>query len=172
MLAMEKKNKEGDAVRLWRKLEGRNRLTALAAESAPVSAVARELQRLQAYLLRWATYQKPVESARAESEIPLAAYLKDDTREASDWLGGSDAWAMAIVDTAIDGLSTGPDGLLMRAALRARYLNEGVSRDAGVAVRVFRSGRLQHMSLLEADALADRAEAELVPIVKRKGLPL
>ena len=49
---------------------------------------------------------------------------------------------------------------------------EGVSREAGFAVRVFRMKKLEHLSLLEVDALADRAELALIPALKRRGLPL
>ena len=172
MLAMEKKNTNLITARLRRRLEGRNRLMGLAAENVPVSEAERELQRLRAYLLEWSHNQSRTAQIGRIVGSPLAEYMKTATREAVDWLGASDGWAMAIIDSSIDDLVAEPDGMLMRGALRARYLNEGISAVAGVRVRVFRSGRLQHMSLIEADALADRAELAMLPTVKRKGLPL
>jgi hypothetical protein len=79
---------------------------------------------------------------------------------------------MAVIDASIDDLTALPDGMTMRAALRVRYLNEGIAPTGELRIRVFRSGRLQGMSLEEADRLADAAENCLIPITKRRGLPL
>jgi hypothetical protein len=99
----------------------------------------------------------------------MSAYMrgaKAHSATASEYLESSDRWAMEIVDTAIDDLATRPDGVVMRTALRNRLLNETVG------ARVFRYIRLAEMSTEAIDALADRAEREMVLICKRKGLPL
>ena len=132
-----------------------------------------QLDRLRAYLIEWAACQKPISTARREHhESCLAQYMKSDSPTASSLLGGSDAWAMGIIDLAVTDLLKLPKGVEMHACLKVRYLNEGVSKAAGMHVRVFRSNRVQHLSLMEADALADEAEMALIPMLCKRNLPL
>lgn len=155
---------------------GRQRLQELAAKSAEASASGpvRELERLRVYLLDWAQHQQRQRGVSGVTGSMLADYMKSGNSSATELVEQSDGWAMSIIDASIDDLSTvmKPDGVLARAALRVRYLNEGLAPGGEIKIRVFRSGRLHAFSLLECDALADRAENALIPIVKRKGLPL
>lgn len=156
-----------------RRLEGRERLLRLAREARESKVENPELERLKVYLLDWAMSQRRLDCARVEQNgSTLGQYMKTDSPTMSELLTGSDAWALGIINSAIDDLLLLPRGSEMRSALFVRYLNEGISRDAGFQVRVLRSGRLQNISLIEADALADAAELALIPIVKRHHLPL
>lgn len=156
-----------------RRARGRARLEALASASVEKTREQCELERLKTYLLEWSQRQKSGYSVGGGASTALAQYQKSGSPEATELLKESDGWAMSIIDAAIDSLSTLEDGLMMRAALRVRYLNEGLVPGAGeLKIRVFRSGRLQDMSLMECDELADRAEISLIPIAKRRGLPL
>ncbi|OGT57543.1 MAG: hypothetical protein A3E01_08375 [Gammaproteobacteria bacterium RIFCSPHIGHO2_12_FULL_63_22] len=158
--------------RLFNRVRGRARLESLAAESTMKTREQLELERLKAYLLSWATRQADHGPKLGMTRSSLSDYMKTASPEASELLAQSDGWAMAVVDASIDDLIDKLDGAMMRAALRVRYLNEGLMPGAGIKIRVFRSGRLQDLSLMEADNLADRAEIALIPIVKRRGLPL
>ena len=135
-----------------------------------------ELERLREYLRRWARNERSTRpNLGAPDGVPYLDSIKgtiDSYVTGQDYDDRLDRWARDIIDTSIDDLMELPDGEFMRAALRARYLNEGVSREVGFAVRVFRMKKLEHMSLLEADALADRAELALIPALKRRGIPL
>lgn len=158
-----------------RRLRGRERLIELASQSAPpTDPVERELQRLHVYLKDWQEHQHRYRGAPSEGcGSTLAQFVKDSTQTAGGMLEQSDGWAMAVIDASIVDLhALQPDGGMLHAALRVRWLNEGLSRGSDTRVRVFRSGRLQHVSLEAADALADRAELALLAIVKRRGLPL
>jgi hypothetical protein len=156
-----------------RRVEGRKRLMALASAAPAWTTGDRELDRLRAYLLEWAQHQTTITAARRErNESCLASFMKADSPTASALLGGSDAWAMQVIDASITDLIELEHGVEMHAALRVRYLNEGLTKEVGMRVRVFRSNRLQHLSLEEADAFADKAEIALKSIVKKRFLPL
>ena len=165
--------KKKNTVTTMRRLEGRNRLLALARDARESVTENPELERLKVYLLDWAVRQVPLTAARKDfSESCLAQYMKSDSPELSELLGASDAWAMEVIDASVSDLLTLPRGVEMHAALRARYLNEGFSKATGMNIRVFRSGRLQYLTALEADVLADAAEIALIPITKKRRLPL
>ena len=91
---------------------------------------------------------------------------------ATDYLERADRWAMQVIEAAMDDLSVLPNGLKMRAALRLRYLCEGLERAAGVPLRVYRMHRLAGLSIEQVDRLADQAEEAMIPGVRRRGLPL
>jgi hypothetical protein len=161
------------AHRVLRRLAGRERLQALA-RAVTGRAENPEHQRLCAYLEDWSSHQLAVayKPNQGFSHCTLAQYMKADSQSVTEHLAPSDAWAMQVIDASIDDLIALEDGAMMRSALRVRYLNEGLTREAGMRVRVFRSNRLVEISMEEADALADRGELALIPIVKKKGLPL
>ena len=156
-----------------RKVQGRERLQQSARESTPATQEERELARLKVYLGDWAERQvrggQPKLSAGGSC---LADYMKPSSPTMTQLLGASNAWALGVVDASVDDLLSLPDGSRMRAALRVRWLNERVSGDVETEIRVFRSGRLQAMDLREVDDLADRGEHALMPICRRRGLPL
>ena len=156
--------------RATRKLRAKIRLLNLLEEAtAEETQEERELRRLREYLLDWKVW---TEKWRPKLGYPRAVPYLDRMRPviSMDLPRGDkeppNAWAMNIIDASVDDLASRPDGLAMRSALRARLLDEAV----GAAV--FRSGRLQALPREALDALADRAEDELVVIVKGRGLPL
>lgn len=160
-----------------RRAEGRERLRRLAEEGTPERTREQAaLERLREYLVMWARNELSTrENHGAPESVPYLDRIKgtiDSYTTGQDYDERIDRWARETIETAIDNLLELPDGGLMRAALRARYLNEGVSRDAGFSVRVFRHKRIEHLSMLEADALADRAELALIPMLKRRGMSL
>ena len=155
-----------------RRLKVRERLQQSAAESVPPTQEQRELQRLLVYLGDWAASEENVQPKLGTSGSSLADYAKSSSPTMTQLLSSSNAWALGIIDASIADLLGMIDGTKMRAALRVRWLNEGLVREAGIQIRVFRSGRLTSMTMEEVDELADRAERALVPICKRKGLPL
>ena len=156
-----------------RRLRGRERLLALARAARESTTENPELERLKCYLLDWAMSQRALDVARMnQGESTLGQYMKSDSPTMSELLNGSDAWALGIIATSIDDLLLLPKGSDMRSALFVRYLNEGISKELGHTIRIFRSGRLQAVSLMEVDALADAGELALIPIVKRHHLPL
>lgn len=165
--------KARSAAKLFSKLQARERLKHLADNPEPKTREESELERLRAYLRMWSERQRDAYKAAGGADSCLAYYMKSQSPEASELLEQSDGWAMTVIDASVDDLTgVGADGGMMRAALRVRWLNEGLAPGSEIKIRVFRSGRLQALSLIEADALADRAEVALVPIVKRRGLPL
>lgn len=125
-----------------------------------------ELARLKRdYLPMWAAvaYGSAVGSG-LPSQVPFADLMKGTPREFDE--SGEperDHWVCNLMESAITEIT--PKIPLARAALCVRYLNaRGPS--------VFRSGRLVHITLAEVEDLADAAERRLVPIVKRRGIPL
>ena len=129
----------------------------------------RELARLKRdYLPQWGAQRKSDRVGRgAPSDVPYKDYMKphfsgsmvdpEDERP--------DPWVCRLIDAGIDELC-GQRGMWhARAALAVRYISAGLPS-------VFRHGRLQAMGPDEAEELADEAERRLVPIVKRRGLPL
>lgn len=158
--------------RLYRKLQTRERLQGLLAAARP-SGENPELERLKVYLLDWAMSHRAIHGSRVEhGSSTLAQYMKSESPTSSELLGGSNAWALGVISSSVDDLLKLPRGSEMRSALHTRYLNEGISKDAGMQVRVLRSGRLQHISMMEADQLADAAEMALIPLVKGRNLIL
>lgn len=150
---------------------GAERLKRLLAEAMPSANANPELERLKVYLVQWATHQHNYRDGPKDAKgSVLADFYKSRGQTASEVLD-AEGWAMSIMDSAMDDLLALPDGALMRATLRVRYLNEGIG-GGGMGIRVFRNGRLAHLSMEEADRLADSGEIALIPIVKRKGLPL
>lgn len=168
-MAMRKEEKVAGTLR---RAAGRARLMALAAQTKEVSQEQREIDRLRAYLLDWSWRQKEYGPKLGVAGSCLEQYAKSSSPSALELFAKSDGWAASVVEAAIDDLIDEKDGVLMRGALRVRYLNEGLSPGEGFKIRVFRHGRLLGLSLEECDALADRAELLLVPICKRRGLPL
>lgn len=161
-------------MRLFRQLRGRARLHDLA-DTAPAYKSDEELalDRMRVYLRDWRARQGDGYTSGGSEESFLAEFAKS-SREAMELLAESDGWAMAVIDASVDDIAgiEDPEAGLMRAALRVRWLNEGLSKTGEIKIRVFRSGRLQGLSLEECDRLADRAERELLPIVRRRGLPV
>lgn len=173
MLATKEKRIAGSL----RRAEGRTRLMALAQEGCDRTEQERQLDRLRTYLLDWSQRQREYGPNLGSAGSCLGQYMKSSSPTASELFQKSDGWAAAVVEAAMDDLLEHENGALMRASLRVRYLNEGISRSAAAAdrvfqIRVFRHGRLHELSLIECDKLADDAEILLIPIVKRKGLPL
>lgn len=120
----------------------------------------------------WAHRQKSDAPDLGMADSSLSQYMKSASPTATELFAESDGWAASVLEAAIDDLIEEDNGVLMRAALRVRYLNEGLSPGDGFKIRVFRHGRLLGLSLIECDMLADKAELLLIPLVKRKGLPL
>lgn len=161
---MDESPKKGVAsAQLMRRLQGRARLMALAAE--PSREVDPELARLKSYLSGWATGSEPRTLVKgAPGEVPYSDYMRPglgwDIREEDDRL---DASIRRALDEAVDELSGALP--LCRPCLMVRYMNL-----RGPAV--YRHGRLHHLSRDEIEDLADESERRLVPIVKRRGVVL
>lgn len=125
-----------------------------------------ELQRLKyEYLPMWADacYGSRVGTGLS-GEVPYADYMKGSMRE-FDETGGRriDHEAVNKIDQAIDEIT--PKAPLALPALSMRYMNaRGPS--------VFRHGRLLRVEKGVIEDVADLAERLLVPVLKRKGIPL
>lgn len=171
-LATIKVKREAEEHRQLRRIRVRERLQQSARDSIPATQAERERARLRVYLGDWAASQGKVQQKLSAAGSSLSEYMKSSSPTMTELLGASNAWALGVVDVAIDELMELPQGSDMRAALRVRWLNEGVSKAAQAEIRVFRSGRLALMTLDQVDDLADQAERALIPICKRKGLPL
>lgn len=171
-MSTQKDEKKKMEAKLFRRLQARERLHQLADNPDPKTPEDIALERLRAYLRDWRGSQPAGFGPGGESGSTLGDLVKGSP-EAMEMLAESDGWAMAVIDASVDDLTGVPEvGALMRAALRVRWLNEGVSKTGEIKIRVFRSGRLQALSLIECDELADRAERALLPIVRRRGLPV
>jgi hypothetical protein len=123
-----------------------------------------ELARLKRdYLPMWAAlaYGSAVGKG-APGEVPYVDYMKPGV-SMGDADEAPDPWVCNIIEAAI--LEISPKLPMARAALSVRYLNA-----RGPAV--YRSGRLERLETAEIEDLADKAERLLVPVVKRRGLPL
>jgi hypothetical protein len=130
-------------------------------------AVSREVERLRVYLYEWVQWQANYQPALGAPRVcAFARGAREDSISATDFLERSDKWAMEVIDTAFDDLTRRLDGMQMRVALRMRLLNESAG------AQVFRGRSLKDLTPSEIDDLADRAEREMVLIVKAKGLPL
>lgn len=163
MLAMDQEQKDKVVHRLYRRLQVRERLQAMAqaVRGAAVPERERELERLRDYLSEWVSWQGGYMPAHLGG--PRGAgwvSAQSNATSATEYLERADRWAMEVVHHAVEeGLAQHPDGVQMRAALRLRWLNERVAA-------VFRSNRF------DVELMADRAERALVELVKRRGLPL
>lgn len=167
---LEKEHQEAHARRLYSKLESRERMQNLLRAAQPMRERP-ELARLRDYLFQWASYERGYqEKLHIGSSSPFANQ-PTAVREAGEYLERSDRMAMNVIDAAVLGLVLLPDGWFMHAAVRARYLGEGISKNSGLAIRVYRGGAFREISFVEADMFADRAEEALIPMV-RKHLPL
>ena len=157
--------KEAATRRLLRKLEERARLRALAdIAEGPKTMAEFEVSAVRDYLDQWATW---MQRDQFGGEYPHASSFVEEGRSWEhsilDPLDVPNLWAIKIVDAAMIELAGVPGGLRMRVALQIRWLNENV--DAAV----FRSSRV---SLDQVDDIADAAERALIPMLKRRGLPL
>lgn len=126
-----------------------------------------ELLRLKRdYLPMWAERDSGVSVGSGfPTDVPYRDYMKPHYSGSYDPDPLPDPWVSRLIDAAIDEL-TGTGGFgLARAALSVRYMSARLPS-------VIRSGRLTQMECEEIEDLADRAELALVPIVKRRGLPL
>lgn len=167
---MENKGKEAVTHRLYRKLESRERLRNLLRDAQPMRERP-ELARLRDYLSQWASYERGYqEKLHIHSSSPFANQ-PTAVREAGEYLERSDRMAMNVIETAVLGLVLLADGWFMHAAIRARYLEEGVSKTPGEGIRVYRAGKFRSLTSEEGEMFADRGEEALIPMV-RKHLPL
>lgn len=128
-----------------------------------------ELARLKRdYLPMWAGRERSsTVGSSFPSEVPYVDYMKPGLPWAYDTEDQADPLVCRIIDEAINELSErDPTRMgLSRAALSVRYMSARLPA-------VFRSGRLTHMEHGAIEDLADEAERRLVPIVKRRNLPL
>ncbi len=122
------------------------------------------LERLKRdYLPMWAELAYGSAVGRgAPGEVPYVNYMRPGV-SMGDADEKPDPWVCNIVEASIDEIT--PKIPMARAALSVRYLNaRGPS--------VYRSGRLYAYKSAEVEDLADAAELALVPVCKRRGLPL
>lgn len=167
----ETSNNKGLVTKLMRRLECRNRMMDMLERAGPQRPPT-DIERLRMYLVQWADWERgSFEKLGAGVSDPLA-HQPSSANTASDYLERADRWAMGVIEAAIDDLLKNQDGALLRAALRLRYLHEGLERAAGQPIRVYRHNRLAGFSLEDIDRMADRAEADLVPLVRKRSLPL
>lgn len=175
VMAMADKNENDEAVRiekeaaqrrLFRKLEQRNRLMRLADAGGPArTREQREIEALKSYIDQWCRWM--ASGVASSSDFPGSSSFAEPGRSWEhailDPLDTPNIWAIKIVDAAMTELAGLPDGMRMRAALKVRWLNEVMN-----AV-VFRHSRI---ATSEIDDLADAGERAMIPLVKRRGLPL
>lgn len=116
------------------------------------------------YLPMWAATAYGAAVGRgAPGEVPYADYMKGSVRE-FDYSGDErDNWVCNLVEAGIEEIA--PKIPFARAALSVRYV-----RGAQEPPAVYRSGRTERA--IQLDDIADRAELALVPICRRRGLPL
>lgn len=128
------------------------------------SVNADELIRLKRdYLPMWAQLGRGSASGKGmPSEVPYVDYMKPSVS-----MGGADDapdhWVCNIIEAGI--MEITPKIPMARAALAVRYLNAR-------GPKVFRSGRLIDVDLGLVEDYCDATELALVPVVKRRGLPL
>lgn len=144
----------------------------LAAMAAPIQRTRTKLEdealdRLKRdYLPMWAAVSGGSSIGRgAPGEVPYADYMKGTMREFDDsGVEEPDHWVVNIIEAAILEISSVIP--LARAALSVRYVMRAKTP------AVYRSGRLQFLGPTEIDDLADQAELALVPVCRRRNLPL
>lgn len=123
-----------------------------------------ELARLQEYLRDWAhTHYRWRPESGLPGRVPYLSSMRPGVADSSEMREGPNPWAMGLIEACINDLcKVIPEAMTV---LLSRYLNrEGPA--------VYRMGRLSHLDSYAVDVLADKVEFELVPMVKRKGLPL
>jgi hypothetical protein len=162
--------KRAAVAKLLAKLGVRERLKQLAQayHAHQLSADELELARVRDYLDAWVRHQEKYRPRLGLPSSSAFAPALSNARTASEYHERSDAWMLQQVDAAVeeDLPILEPDGRAMWLALRMRWLN------VKVGPRVFRSGRLRHLDPAEVDDLADAAERALIPMFKRRKLPL
>lgn len=138
--------------------------TAPAPETSPS-----ELQNLKRHLQDYFAWDDRCKVGRgAPGGVPYADYMRGTVPASSFGLESEpDPWTCKLLDACVDEVSAlrRPSFSLARAALAVRYRSAGLPS-------VFRSGRLTGLELEEIENLADEVEIALVPIAKRRGLPL
>lgn len=116
------------------------------------------------YLPMWASLAYGSAVGRGlPSAVPFARYMKGTVREFDHSGETQDHWACNVIEASIEEIT--PKIPLARAALSVRYLNAR-------GPCVYRSGRLTHIGKADLEDLADQAERLLVPVAKRRGIPL
>lgn len=160
--------REAQERRLFQKLQARERLRALLpVDAVELSQEARELVRLKRdYLPQWAAVGWGSAVGKGlPGEAPMVGFMRPTASWELEQRGWeeADAWACNLIESAINEITVRLP--LARAALTVRYLNSN-------GPSVYRSGRLTQLSQAEIEDLCDAAERLLVPVVKRKGLPL
>lgn len=157
-------------VKLLHKLKIRERLQGMlkaATANAPVTPAEIELARCRDYLDAWSLHQAMYRPRLGAPGSSSFAPDQTSASTASEYYERSDAWAMEQVDAAVEEDLPGlPEGRALWLALRMRWLN------IRTGPRVFRSNRLTHLDPSEVDELADAAERALIPILKRRKVPL
>lgn len=115
------------------------------------------------YLPQWAELAYGSAVGRGvPSEVPYVDYMRASAA------GGihadePDPWVCNIIEAGIDEIT--PKIPLARPALSVRYLNaRGPS--------VYRSGRVEAIAPGTIEDIADQAEIALIPVCRRRGLPL
>jgi hypothetical protein len=169
LAAMNKQTKTAGTIR---RAAGRARLMSLSSESVEMPQEQREIERLRAYLLDWSWRQKEYGPSLGIAGSCLEQYMKSSSPTALELFSKSDGWAALVVETAMDDLIEEANGVLMRAALRVRYLNEGIAPGEGFKIRVFRHGRLLGLSLMECDDARRPCREDVDSNSEKKGLPL
>lgn len=155
--------------KLMGKLQVRERLRQLAAAGAGLTLSGEELElaRVRDYLDAWTQHQAAYRPRLGHQKSTSFAPDVSNARTATEYAERSDAWVMLQVDGAVEeDLPMLPEGRALWLALRMRWLN------IRVGPRVFRSNRLTHLEPAEVDDLADQAERELIPLLKRRKVPL
>jgi hypothetical protein len=156
--------KEAAERRLFRKLQQRERLRRLSDTDARKTAAQREIEALKSYIDQWRLW---MQRDGPGLELPHSAPFVEEGRTWAhsilDPLDTPNMWAIKIIDSSMNELAVLPGGMQMRHALKIRWLNEYLD------CSVFRSSRI---SQDQVDDLADAGERALIPMVKRRGLPL
>lgn len=136
--------------------------TAPAPETSPY-----ELQNLKRHLQDYFAWDDRCKVGRGVGGLPYGDYMKGTVPGSYDPELDPDPWTCKLLDACVDEVSAlrRPSFALARAALAVRYRSAGLPS-------VFRSGRLTGLELAEIEDLADEVEIALVPIAKRRGLPL
>lgn len=176
MLVTENKKSEGLTVeqvirqaresKVFRRLNARARLSALADEGVPRTEEERELARLKHdYLPQWAMLDRWTKVGKG---LPGKSTMVDLMRPTASWelqepSNDIDPLVCSIINSALDEIT--PRLPMARAALGVRYMN-------AMGPAVYRSGRLYSFTQDEIEDLCDAAERLLVPVVKRKHLRL
>lgn len=116
------------------------------------------------YLPQWAllAYGSAV-GRKAPGEVPYADYMRGSCSNGPEDGEDPDPWVCNVIEAAIEEIT--PMVPLARAALSVRYLNtRGPS--------VYRSGRVEQVAPGMLEDIADDAERRLVPVARRRGIPL